>query len=157
MPKRELKELRKDRPLLSVADAGEKEKHIRKERSVKKQIARKSVDTGKAAGKQIDGIEGIKKVYLKSRPACKVTFTIPKEAVDGAKEAAVVGDFNGWDKDASPMKRLKTGEFKVTLELPSSRDYVYRYVIDGCRWENDWCADEYRPNAYGSDDSVVIV
>ncbi len=29
--------------------------------------------------------------------------------------------------------------------------------LDGERWENDWSADEYVANAYGSDDSVVSV
>jgi hypothetical protein len=157
MPKRESKGPQKDKPSLSVAPTGEKEKRTLKDRSGEKHRAQKNGETGKAAGKQMCGTNGIRKVYLKTSASCKVTFTIPKEAADGAREVSIAGDFNGWDKEASPMKRLKNGDFKVTLELPSNRDYVYRYCIDGCRWENDWRADEYRPNPYGSDDSVVIV
>ena len=33
----------------------------------------------------------------------------------------------------------------------------YRYLLDGSRWENDWSADEYVPNGYGSDDSVLVI
>jgi hypothetical protein len=33
----------------------------------------------------------------------------------------------------------------------------FRYLLDGERWENDWTADAYVPNSFGSDDSVVEV
>jgi 1,4-alpha-glucan branching enzyme len=56
-----------------------------------------------------------------------------------------------------PMKMLRNGNFEIILELPAGREYRYRYLIDGCRWENDWCADNYSPNPYGCDDSVLIL
>jgi hypothetical protein len=31
------------------------------------------------------------------------------------------------------------------------------YVIDGESWANDWHADLYEPNPFGSDDSVLVV
>jgi len=99
----------------------------------------------------------IKKQYLKSNHACRVTFRLPKEAAQGAKHVMVVGDFNGWDTNVSPMKRIKTGDFKLTMNLPCNREYRFRYLIDGNQWENDWCADKYVPNNFGCNDSVVIV
>ena len=39
--------------------------------------------------------------------------------------------------------------------LPPGRAYRFRYLLDGHRWENDWDADAYVPNGFGSDDSVV--
>ena len=36
----------------------------------------------------------IKKIYLKSRNACKVTFKVFKEAVPDAHQVCLVGDFN---------------------------------------------------------------
>jgi hypothetical protein len=36
-------------------------------------------------------------------------------------------------------------------------EYRFRYYLDGQRWENDWEAEEYRPNDFGSDDSIVKV
>lgn len=100
---------------------------------------------------------GIKKQYLKSQPACKVFFKLPKEAVQEAQKIAVVGDFNNWDQEATLMKRLKNGDFTARLGLETGREYRFRYLIDGNRWENDWCADRYEPNQYGGDDSVVTV
>lgn len=98
---------------------------------------------------------GMKKTYTKNRQSCKVTFTLPKEAVNGVKTVNVVGDFNNWDKDANTLKKLKTGNFSTTLELACGRVYRFKYLIDDSRWENDWHADHYAPNPYGGDDSVV--
>jgi 1,4-alpha-glucan branching enzyme len=100
---------------------------------------------------------GLKKKYLKTSPACKVTFRLPKEAAHDAKTVSIVGDFNKWNLSETPMKRLKNGDFQVTLELPCNREYSFRYLIDSTRWENDWCADKYISNPYGCDDSVVAV
>lgn len=55
----------------------------------------------------------IKKQYLKSRPVCKVTLTLPAEP--GVEKAEVVGDFNNWQPTA--MEQLKNGSFKTVLEL----------------------------------------
>jgi 1,4-alpha-glucan branching enzyme len=69
----------------------------------------------------------------------------------------VVGDFNNWNVTDTKMKKLKNGDFKATLELPCNREYRFRYLIDAHRWENDWFADKYIRNRYGSEDSVVII
>ena len=98
---------------------------------------------------------GMPKKFLKNRQSCKVTFTLPKEAVKGVKKVNVLGDFNNWDKDANPLKKLRTGVFSTTLELVCGRLYRFKYLIDNARWENDWHADHYSPNPYGGDDSVV--
>jgi len=100
---------------------------------------------------------GIEKQYLKSKPVCKVTFRLPKEAAPEAQNVTIVGEFNNWDINATPMKKLKNGDFAVTLELPANKEYRFRYLIDSNRWENDWHADKYIPNPYGCDDSVVVV
>jgi 1,4-alpha-glucan branching enzyme len=55
------------------------------------------------------------------------------------------------------MKRRKDGSFTLTLSLQAGREYRYRYLLDGERWENDWAADGYTPNPFGSDDSLVRI
>ena len=82
-----------------------------------------------------------------------VTFELPSDVV--ADHAVVIGDFNGW-QDGKPMKRRRDGSFSATLRLDPGR-YRYRYLLDDERWENDWSADAYEPNSYGSDDSVVVL
>lgn len=95
----------------------------------------------------------ISKYYPKSGTTCRATFKLPADVM--AETAYLVGDFNDWDQQALPMKKLKDGSFSVTLSLPAGQSYRFRYVLDGERWENDWEADAYRPNAYGSEDSIV--
>jgi len=99
----------------------------------------------------------LKKQYLKKTGVCKVTFSLPKEAAGMAKAVNLVGDFNDWNKDTVPMKRLKDGTFTATVSLEPNREYHFRYFVDGERWENDWNADKYVPNSHGSDDSVIVV
>ena len=99
----------------------------------------------------------LRKQYLKKNTVCKVTFSLSKEAAGAARQVSLVGDFNQWNKDAIPKKRLKNGNFTTTVALEPNREYHFRYFLDGERWENDWNADKYVPNHHGSDDSVVVV
>ncbi len=110
----------------------------------------------KCAGAQ-DIKRGIKRRYVKNGERCKVTFKLPKAAATGAYRITLVGDFNDWNAEATPLKRLSSGDFSVIVELPAGREYRYRYLINEDRWENDWCADRYVDNGFGEEDSVVVV
>lgn len=100
-------------------------------------------------------ILGIKKEYLKSKNTCRVTFRLPRMAAPTANEVCLVGDFNNWDKKTNIMKKNTNGHFTATLELMRGKNYQYRYFIDNSYWENDWRADKYQPNTFGSENSVV--
>ena len=96
-----------------------------------------------------------KKEYTKTGRSCRVTFDLPAEV--NAQAACLCGEFNDWDQSSHPMKRAKDGSFSLTISLKPGRQYRYRYLLDGERWENDWAADSYAPNALGSEDSVVTI
>ncbi len=100
--------------------------------------------------------KGFTKQYLKNGK-CKVTFRLPRAAAPDAQQVTIAGEFNNWDATAAPMTQLKNGDFKMVLDLDTGREYRFRYLIDGNRWENDWCADRYVRNDYGSDDSVLAL
>ena len=101
---------------------------------------------------------GIKKDHLESKNVCKVTFRLPGGAAPGAKSVHIVGEFNNWAIHASPMKRLKNGDYTIALELEPGREYQFRYLIDESIWENDHQADSYVKSPYGDcDNSVVAV
>ena len=98
----------------------------------------------------------LQKRYLKTKPICKVTFRVSKAAAKSARSVHVAGDFNNWSITETPMKHLKNGEFKVTVDLKTSSAYEFRYIIDGTEWENDWEADRYSPSGFpGCENSVV--
>ena len=43
----------------------------------------------------------------------------------------------------------------VAVELQVGRSYRFRYLVDGQQWLNEWHADGWVDNSYGSADSVV--
>lgn len=95
----------------------------------------------------------ITKQYLKTKPICKVTFSI--EAED-AKKVAVVGSFNNWsEKKAIPLKKLKSGTFKGTVDLEKNNSYEYKYLVDGT-YVNDDKADAYTWSEFASAENSVV-
>ena len=80
-----------------------------------------------------------------------VTFRVPADV--SAAAAELVGEFTEWSPIA--MTLVDGGEHVVVLDLDAGVSYRFRYRLDGDRWVNDWAADRYVPNDYGSDDSVV--
>ena len=97
----------------------------------------------------------LKKNYYENSDNCRVWFYLPAEV--NAETAALVGDFNNWDESADPMKEKKDGTFYTAVTLKKGQSYQFRYLLDGERWENDWSADNYLPNEFGSEDSVVVL
>ncbi len=98
----------------------------------------------------------LKKQFLKSKPVCKVTFRVDSEQAPEAKTVHVVGDFNGWDTTATPLKPLKSGDFKITLDLETEKSYAFRYVVDGKTWLNEDEADAQVNNGVTNDLNSVI-
>ncbi len=99
----------------------------------------------------------LKKSFSKDKKTCKVTFSVSPEAAAGAKTINLAGDFNSWSATDTPLKQGKDGSFSVTLELPADKEFQFRYLLDGCRWENDWKADKYIPAPYSNADNSVVV
>lgn len=98
----------------------------------------------------------LKKQYLKSKPICKVTFTLPKKAIETTSEIRVLGDFNNWNWEQGTIMKATKAEYKAMVELTAGQDYEFRYVAADGSWENDWAADDYVPSPYtGIDNSVV--
>ena len=100
---------------------------------------------------------GFIKQHHENGTKCTVTFRLLREMAKNARNVTIVGDFNGWDESKSPMTRLANGDFVITMELESKREFSFRYLIDGHRWVNDWYADKFVRNAKGSKYSVIIV
>ncbi len=60
---------------------------------------------------------------------------------DKPKSVNLAGNFNGWNKDATPMTRSGDSGWKVTLDLPEGVTQ-YKFVIDKERWINDAKSDK---------------
>jgi 1,4-alpha-glucan branching enzyme len=75
----------------------------------------------------------IKKQFIKTKPVCKVTFSL--EAKE-ANAAAVVGDFNNWNPSEGELSKLKNGTFKAAFDLPNDNSFEFRYIVDGSSQTN---------------------
>lgn len=99
----------------------------------------------------------LKKQYLKNKPLCKVTFSLPIDAAPDAIEVKLLGDFNGWNPAQGIVMHRNDAAYTTVLELETGRQYAFRYLIDNSMWENDWEADEYVPTPFGVYNSIVIL
>jgi 1,4-alpha-glucan branching enzyme len=53
-----------------------------------------------------------------------------------AGSVLLAGDFTEWETNAKPMKRLKSGIWKVQVALEATKSVQYRFLVDGA-WVDD--------------------
>mgnify|MGYP001079095291 CR=1 FL=1 len=94
----------------------------------------------------------IKKQYLKSKPICKVTFSV---AASEANKVSVIGDFNEWNEKETELKKLKNGTFKGTVNLDKDHSYEFRYLVDD-NYVNDEQADAYKWNDFAAAENGIL-
>jgi hypothetical protein len=82
----------------------------------------------------------------------EITFTV---LAPEAREVSVVGSFNGWRPNATPLNNTGAGEWAVRLMLRSGQ-YEYRFAVDG-RWSEDPRASQHVANPFGEFNSVLVV
>src|SRR3989442_10565155 len=87
------------------------------------------------------------------RGKVRVTFSMPQ--LDNVHQLNLVGDFNHWSIVETPMQQAPDSTWSAVLSLASGQDYQFRYLANGTDWHNDWAADGYLPNEFGTDNSVV--
>ena len=62
----------------------------------------------------------------------KVTFVVGVEECD--QPVSVVGDFNGWDPLATPLRKRSNGTRSASVELRAGESYRFKYLAEGGRW-----------------------
>lgn len=82
-----------------------------------------------------------------------ITFSLDDA---GAQRVAVVGEFNGWNRDATPMTRTDDGRWRARVAVSPGR-YTYSFVVN----DSVWVADPSAPRApnrwFGGTKSVLVV
>lgn len=73
----------------------------------------------------------------------------------GARKVQLAGDFNGWNPELTPLRRVREDAYQIRLPLRPGR-YQYRYVIDG-RWQPDPANQRCERNPFGDFNSVIEV
>lgn len=85
--------------------------------------------------------------------AVKVTFVLPVDADD--QPVSVVGEFNGWDPFAHPLKKRSNGTRSVSVELEPGRSYRFKYLSADGSWRTDPDAEAVDNGQWGVDSIVA--
>ena len=74
----------------------------------------------------------------------------------GARTVALVGDFNGWDTEATRLSPVGTqGQWEATVSLAPGR-HVYAFVVDGAEWRVDPLAPQVPDAGFGPANALIV-
>ena len=77
----------------------------------------------------------IRTAHAERRGLIRVTFVLPADEPAGA--VSVVGDFNGWDPFAHPLRRRSNGTRSAVVRLPAGSRSRFRYLAEDGHWFDD--------------------
>ena len=100
----------------------------------------------------------------KRTPPSMEAFPLPNEewrcsfgVIDPtADRMRLAGSFNGWNPNASEMRRGDDGLWRATLTLPSGTHY-YKFVANDDRWMPDPRNPERVPDGHGGENTVFAL
>ncbi len=85
----------------------------------------------------------------------RVEFRLAGTLVPRARRVSLVGSFNRWKDDASPMQRGPDGDWVIALNLPPGV-HAYLFYADG-DWWNDPADDGRLLSEWGNEYSLKVV
>ena len=74
-----------------------------------------------------------------------------------ARQVAVVGDFNEWARNGTPLSDSdENGIWTVSVPLTPGR-YQYKFLVDGKQWVVEPDAPAYHPDGFGGRNSLLEI
>ncbi|MFN0091607.1 MAG: isoamylase early set domain-containing protein [Acidimicrobiales bacterium] len=83
----------------------------------------------------------------------RVIFSLPGHEPAGS--VTLVGDFNGWDRAANPLRARPNGRRSTSVVLPAGAVAEFRYVGEDGAWFDDEQAEGWRDNPHGGRNGLV--
>jgi serine protease AprX len=74
-----------------------------------------------------------------------------------AKSVSVAGNFNGWNRLATPLKRDVSGLWTTEILAPRAGRFEYKFIVNGQRWLEDPSNGMKAPDSYGGLNSVLVI
>jgi negative regulator of sigma E activity len=106
------------------------------------------------------GVRGL----IPARPPAATTTAAPAlqtvrfvVLAPGAAHVSLVGDFNDWTEDATPMQRIATSDLWAASVPMKPGRYRYAFVADGTTWLVDPDAPPALDDDFGRPNSVVTI
>jgi hypothetical protein len=106
-------------------------------------------------------VDGFKNFYDRRIEQFEVASTTQKIATlryfsQDANSVSVIGTFNGWTPDNSPLHEVSDGVWEISLHLPPGK-YAYRFVINNSSQIMDPHCPVEEPDGYGGHNSVLYI
>jgi 1,4-alpha-glucan branching enzyme len=114
-----------------------------------------SVRSTTAAEPRINLASMLTRSNSRTRGVVKVTFALPAAAFD--QPVSVLGDFNGWDPMANPLKKRRNGTLSTTVEVAPGQALRFKYLTGDGTWFCDPDTDSVVHDEYHTVDSVLVV
>ena len=95
----------------------------------------------------------VQKTYFKTKEYCKVKFILTPE---NAETVEILGLNSDWE-NSIVMKMKKDGSVSCDVSLTKNTQHEFRYLVNETEWISDPEADALQPNAFGSNNSVLIL
>jgi serine protease AprX len=111
------------------------------------------VDAQAAVSKAAEETHALE-VYFTKAESRVVSFTYHN---DRAETVSVAGDFNGWDTVQTPLIKLESGLWHVSIPSLVAGRYEYKFVIDGREWIEDPANGLKAVNNVGGLNSILVV
>lgn len=90
------------------------------------------------------------------RPSHDTVYVVRFVLADAkARTVTLVGDFNAWARQATPLRHAKPGVWTTQVALPAGR-HEYAFVVDGRHWVVDPAAERLADD-FDTQSSVVTV
>jgi 1,4-alpha-glucan branching enzyme len=97
----------------------------------------------------------LKRQPVDKNAVVKVTFALPLDAAP--QPVSVVGDFNGWDPSAHPLRKRTNGTRSVSVTVRAGGCYQFKYLAADGTWFCDDEADAHELNEFHATNSVLHV
>jgi 1,4-alpha-glucan branching enzyme len=97
----------------------------------------------------------LKRQLVDKDAVVKVTFALALEATP--EPVSVVGDFNGWDPAAHPLRKRTNGTRSVSVTVAAGAHYQFKYLAADGTWFCEDDADAHELNEYHATNSVLHV
>jgi serine protease AprX len=76
---------------------------------------------------------------------------------DNASSVSIAGNFNGWDRLATPLKRDASGLWSTEIVVTKAGRFEYKFIVNGQRWLEDPSNGMKTPDNHGGLNSVLVI
>jgi hypothetical protein len=106
-------------------------------------------------------VDGFKNFYDRRIQQFEVASTTQKIATlryfsQDANSVSVIGTFNGWTPDNSPLREVSHGVWEISLHLSPGK-YAYRFLVNNSRQVLDPHCPVEEPDGYGGHNSILYI